>query len=128
MTVQQLYDMVMIQTGNDTTDITDYATEVAAYVNEGYSKLYEKYMNTAEVVELTDADESPLLPDHMHRYIADWATWRMYMNGNPSRQQRGFAFKQSFDDFFAKVPRGGGITDTDALEARAASMRFKNLY
>lgn len=128
MTVKQLKDMVMIQTNNDLADITEYETQVLSYLNEGHTKLYEKYMGEVPATPLAnDADESSL-PGHMHRYIADWATWRMYMNGNTARQQRGLPFRQSFDAFLSDVKRGGGITDAEKLAARNASLRFINLY
>lgn len=127
MNVTEMKNLVMIQTNNDTTDIADYATEVLEYLNEGYQRLHYRHVESYPTSLALDADV-PALPEQMHRYIVDWATWRFYMNGNQSKQQRGLPFRNSFEEFYNKLPQGGGITDPAALAERASAKRFANLY
>ena len=128
MDVKSMQDMVMIQTNNDPSDIVDYKTEVLEYLNEGYNRLYFRHMEAYPAAALVLDTDTPDLPKETHRYIVDWATWRFYMNGNQSKQNRGIPFRNSFDEFYIKMPLGGGVTDPEAQAARTAAMRFTNLY
>lgn len=124
MTLSAMEELVMVQTNNDIEDVTEYETQLPVYLNEGYNKLYKKWMREYPETPLADEDDVPLLPDYMHKYICDWATWLMYRNGNPSKQQRGLYFRNSFDEFLGSLEDGGGLDD----ESRRSAMRFRNLY
>lgn len=108
MTLSQIKNEVMFQTNNDADDLGDFMPYLLDYINEGYDKL--SYAWTGEhPEELLDADtDVPLLPEWTHRALADWATWLVYRNGNPQKQNRGYAFRQAFEDVLGKIVAEGG--------------------
>ena len=124
MEYSELQALVMVQTNNDLDDVSEYETQLPAYLNEGYNLLYKRWMRKYPDTPLSEDTDVPDLPEYMHRAITDWATWLMYRNGNPSKQQRGLYFRQSFEKFLATIPDGGGLDE----ETRTAGMRFINLY
>jgi hypothetical protein len=70
-------------------------------------------------VEDTDV---PNLPEWTHRALCDWATWLVYRNGNPQKQQRGLAFKTAFEEVLAKLADEGGA---DGLNEDGTSKQYK---
>lgn len=123
MTFEELCDRVMRQCGEDLSDMPDYGDLVPQYLNEGYMKLMDKRLSGAisGVERLTDGS-TPALPEHAHPAIADYATWLMYRNGNPVKQQRGQAYLASFNEALLSLK-------TAADEALLASgLRMRNLY
>ena len=62
----------------------------------------------AEWPRLHEDYEKPKTPEWTHRAIVDWATWLVYRNGNTNKQNRGLAFRSSFDEIIAKVIAQGG--------------------
>lgn len=114
MTLKELKSRVMFQTNNDEEDVGDYLPHLVDYINDGYDRLvqvWDKQHATDESREYPplegDSDE-PITPWWTHRYLADWATWLVYRNGNPQKQQRGYAFREAFMEMLAKVAGEGG--------------------
>jgi hypothetical protein len=104
MTFKELQDMVMLQTNNDIADLADYSTQIKQYLNEGYYKLHVRYDGTAPTVFMSaDADEPEDLPPRSHGAIADYATYRLYLVGNSSKQNRSAAFLAQYEDIAKSI-------------------------
>lgn len=108
MTVEEIKNRVMFQTNNDVDDMEDFMPYLMGYINEGYDRLVYAFAgvhlsNVAddEYSDLVDDMDEPALPVRFHPAIADWATWLVYRNGNPQKQQRGIPFRNSFDAMLA---------------------------
>lgn len=112
MTLLEIQEQVMFQTNNDADDLGDYTPHIDDYINEGYDRIAVVWDNSHVPSEnyprLDNAEDEPNLPMWIHRYIADWATWLIYRNGNPQKQQRGLAYRQSFEDLLSRLSDGGG--------------------
>lgn len=127
MTLGEIKDQIMFQTNNDSEDIEDYLPHVIDYVNDGYDILmnawYGIHVPKGKYDRLErDADE-PMLPEWTHRAIVDWATWLVYRNGNPQKQQRGMAYRSSFDEILSKIRNEGGAA---GLDANGNPIKFRN--
>ena len=100
MTVAELKNLVMHQTNNDVDDLGDYLPYLMNYINEGYDLLLyardKTHISDDPLLKLVDDTDEPDLPLWTHKAIADWATWLVYRNGNPQKQQRGYAFRSAF--------------------------------
>ena len=116
MTLAEIKEMVMFQTNNDAEDVGDYLPSLVDYANEGYDLLV--YVYDKQHVDEMSADYPPLemdvdepnLPGWTHKAIADWATWLVYRNGNPQKQQRGYAFREAFEAIKSRLaaePKNG---------------------
>lgn len=114
MTLLEIKNHVMFQTNNDEDDIEDYIPFIGEYINDGYDRLvkaYDKqhvYTGSGSYPPLTEDEDVPLTPEWTHKYLADWASWLIYRNGNPQKQQRGMAFRNSFYDCLARIANEGG--------------------
>lgn len=112
MTLLELQDYVLFQTNNDVDDLGDFTPYINGYINEGYDRLVEAYARThlgGEYPVLSAPADEPNLPEWTHLAIAYWATWLIYRNGNPNKQQRGLQFRASAEEIKAKVLSSGGI-------------------
>ena len=58
---------------------------------------------------LSDAEDTPIMPEWTHNALADWATWRLYTNGNPHRQNRGQAFRARYEEVLRQVKPMGAL-------------------
>ena len=127
MTFTEIKDQVMFQTNNDAEDIEDYLPHVNDYINEGYDRLVKAWVKNhipqADYPKLEDDGDEPMLPDWTHRAIADWATWLVYRNGNPQKQQRGMQYKFAFEEILARIADEGGA---DGLNEDGTSKRYRN--
>ena len=110
MTVEEIKNRVMFQTNNDVDDMEDYMPYLMGYINEGYDRLVYAFAKVHlsddpndTYSDLTDDMDEPALPVRFHPAIADWATWLVYRNGNPQKQQRGIPFRNAFDDMLASA-------------------------
>ena len=127
MTLAEIKAQIMFQTNNDEEDIGDYLPHVVDYINDGYDRLVKVWTknhipnNEYEPLQY-DMDE-PMLPEWLHRYICDWATWLVYRNGNPQKQQRGRAYYESFMLILSQISGEGGA---DGLNADGTSVQYKN--
>ena len=114
MTVAEIKNQVMFQTNNDVDDIDDYLPYLMEYINDGYDRLVKAYdkqhvgSDSIEYTPLKNDDEIPLVPEWTHHYIADWASWLVYRNGNPQKQQRGYAFREAFLEICRTLSGEGG--------------------
>lgn len=122
MTVSEIKNRIMYQTGNDGEDITDHLPWVLEYVNQGYDRMLATYVKRHvgdEEYPLLAADEdTPKLPDWVHYALADFATWCIYRNGNTQRQQRGMRYLASYED---------ALVDLRSDPAGAAAINFYNI-
>ncbi|MBP5248626.1 MAG: hypothetical protein J6Y20_10190 [Lachnospiraceae bacterium] len=107
----------MFQTNNDADDLGDYTPHINDYINEGYDRIVvvwdNQHVPSDDYPLLEDADDQPNLPLWLHRYIADWATWLVYRNGNPQKQNRGAAYRASFLELLSKLADTGGKNGYD---------------
>lgn len=120
MTVAEIKSMVMFQTNNDADDLGDFMPHLLHYINEGYDILLDAFKENhiADPTQrMTKDSDTPELPVWMHRALADYATWMVYRNGNPQKQQRGYAFRAAFE-----------VVASQAREARAGKVeQFYNI-
>lgn len=106
MTVGEIKNEVMFQTNNDIEDVEEYLPYLLGYINEGYDKLLYSYTkeHAGESYPMMESDdETPMLPEWSHRALADYATWLVYRNGNPQKQNRGMAFLSAFNEMVSKL-------------------------
>ena len=112
MTLSEIQEQVMFQSNNDADDLGDFTPHIDDYINEGYDRiviLWDKnHVPSTAYPKLAEDEDVPKLPDWMHRYIADWATWLIYRNGNPQKQNRGMAYRNSFYELLSKLSDAGG--------------------
>lgn len=106
MTLSELKNRVMFQTNNDVDDVDEYLPYLVGYLNEGYDLLVlaltdEHMAETAYLAADTDAPS--LIPVWAHPAVADYATWLVYRNGNPSKQQRGMQYLRAFNDMLSRL-------------------------
>lgn len=113
MTLMELKQQVMFQTGTDADDLGDFEPHLTDYLNEGYGRLAKAFTGFqldeqgSDLTKLRSPKSQPDLPEWMHRAIADYGTWMAYRNGSAARQSRGYVFKRAFEE----------------VESRAASLR-----
>lgn len=128
MTLGELKDQVMFQTNNDTDDVGDFLPALNDYINEAYDRLIKVWAkahvsgSSREYFPLEGNSDEPITPEWTHRYLADWATWLVYRNGNPQKQQRGYAYRQAFLDMLATVADEGGA---EGLNPDGTQKRYK---
>lgn len=108
MTTAEIKTMVMFQTNNDADDLGDFMPHLMHYINEGYDLLHDAYTRKHPETLLARDSDTPVLPPWAHRAIADYATWLVYRNGNPSKQQRGYAFRNAFEEVKAQLRESAG--------------------
>lgn len=141
MTLGEIKNLVMFQTNNDSEDIDDYLPALTDYINEAYDRLVTAWAN--QHVPSTDYPaleeepndytgdpwtlDVPKTPEWTHKHLADWATWLIYKNGNPQKQQRGYAFRESFERFLTRVIAEGGINGVDENGNRIIANKFINI-
>lgn len=128
MTLAEIKDQVMFQTNNDPEDIEDFLPHAADYINEGYDRIVKAWdhghVPSTDYPRLEEDDDVPNLPDWMHRYLCDWATWLVYRNGNPQKQQRGFQFRSHFLELLSTIADEGGKAGLD--EETGLPKRYRN--
>lgn len=122
MTFEQIKARVMFQTNNDQDDLGDYLPFVERYANDGYDRLLYALAKAhlgavsdetgeAENPALEADDEEPHLPGWAHAAVADYATYLVYRNGNPQKQQRGLMFLRAFQEIEARLQAESGGRD-----------------
>ena len=131
MTLGEIKDQVMFQTNNDAEDVDDYLPHLVDYINNGYDRMMnvwnKHHIPTTEYAKLEVDPDVPQLPDWTHRGLVDWATWLIYRNGNPQKQQRGYAFRESFERILAMMSDEGGANGIDADGNRIQYKYFRNI-
>ena len=131
MTLNEIQEQVMFQTNNDADDLGDYTPHVDDYINEGYDLIVvawdHSHVPSEAYPKLESDDDEPNLPAWLHRYLADWATWLIYRNGNPSKQQRGMAFRASFEQMLSRIKDFGGKNGFNEDGSMKKYRRFINI-
>ena len=117
MTLSAIQEQIMFQTNNDADDLGDFTPHINDYINEGYDRIAiawdNRHVPSTDYPALVDAADEPNLPVWTHRAICDWATWLVYRNGNPQKQNRGMAYRYSFEQALAKISDEGGAGGSD---------------
>jgi hypothetical protein len=112
MTLSEIQEQVMFQSNNDADDLGDFTPHIDDYINEGYDRIVilwdNNHVPSTDYPKLAEDEDVPKLPVWMHRYLADWATWLIYRNGNPQKQNRGMAYRNSFYELLSKLSDAGG--------------------
>lgn len=136
MTLTEIKNRVMFQTNNDAEDVGDYLPHLVDYINDGYDRLVvvwakahvpsEEWPALRELEQGEEPSDPPVdvpkTPEWTHKYLADWATWLVYRNGNPQKQQRGYAFRESFLSMLATISDQGGL---NGLNADGSQKQYK---
>jgi len=126
MTLAEIKNQIMFQTNNDEEDIEDFLPHVVDYINDGYDRLmavWDKNHVPGETYDrLTYDSDEPEMPEWIHRYICDWATWLVYRNGNPQKQQRGRAYYESFMELLNRLAGSGGA---DGVNSDGSMKQYK---
>lgn len=108
MTLEEMKQQVMFQTGSDLDDLGDFLPHVVDYLNDGYDRLMFAHCGMhvsadGAFMPLAHEKSAPELPQWAHPAIVDWATWRICLNGSASRQSRGLMFRASFEEAERKL-------------------------
>ena len=131
MTLSEIQEQIMFQTNNDADDLGDYTPHINDYINEGYDKIViiwdNRHVPSDDYPRLEDAYDVPNLPEWIHRHLCDWATWLIYRNGNPQKQNRGTAFKYAFEEILAKIAGAGGKAGLDEYGNPIKYKKFRNI-
>lgn len=131
MTLAEIKNAIMFQTNNDSEDIEDYLPYVNDYINEGYDRLVKAWTKNHipmdEYPRLTADTDVPKLPEWVHRALVDWATWLVYRNGNPQKQQRGYAYRTAFEEVLAKISDEGGLSGLNEDGTQKQYKKFRNI-
>lgn len=131
MTLAEIKNQVMFQTNNDAEDLGDYEPHINDYVNEGYDRLVSAWFNghvsTPNYDKLEMDMDEPITPEWTHRCLVDWATWLIYRNGNPQKQQRGMVYRSAFDEMIAKITDEGGASGVNEDGSRKVVKNFYNI-
>ena len=131
MTLEEIKNQVMFQTNNDPEDIEDFLPHADDYVNDGYDRIVtvwdKQHVPSEKYPRLEDDEDVPLLPAWMHRYICDWATWLVYRNGNPQKQQRGYEFRNSFLSLLSQISGEGGAEGMNEDGSLVKYDKFRNI-
>lgn len=127
MTLSEMQEHIMFQTNNDADDLGDYVPHINDYINEGYDRVVviwdNQHIPSTDYPRLEDDDDTPNVPEWIHRYIADWATWLIYRNGNPQKQNRGMAYRAAFEQMLAKLADMGG---KNGLNEDGSMKKYRN--
>ncbi len=120
MTLQDMRELVMLQTGNDADDVDDNAALLLTYLNDGYDELYRRLHGNAAPSPLNreagdtetpapmkEPEDEPSVPKSLHSALCDYATYLFYRNGNPTRQSRGMLFLERWKEALGRVRAGG---------------------
>lgn len=131
MTLGEIKNQIMFQTNNDAEDIGDYLPHLIDYINEGYDRMMnvwnKNHVPTIEYDRLEIDPDEPQLPEWTHRALCDWATWLVYRNGNPQKQQRGYAYREAFERVLAMIADEGGENGVDENGNRIQFRNFRNI-
>ena len=125
MTLAQIQAQIMFQTNNDADDLGDYTPHIDDYINEAYDRIIivwdHKHVPCTDYPALTTGTDVPNLPEWLHRYLVDWATWLIYRNGNPQKQSRGMAYRAAFEDMLREIATG-----KDGFNEDGSKKRYRN--
>ena len=133
MTLGEIKYQVMFQTNNDDDDIGDFEPHLIDYINDGYDRLVKVWdrahvkFDATMYARLDEDEDVPETPEWTHRYLADWATWLVYRNGNPQKQNRGYPFRESFERMLSQVASEGGANGLNEDGTQRKYRYFRNI-
>ena len=131
MTLSEIKNQVMFQTNNDADDLGDYEPHINDYVNEGYDRIIyvwdHMHVPSEEYPRLEQDTDVPNIPEWIHRYLCDWATWLVYRNGNPQKQNRGMAYRANFEVLLSDIVSAGGKNGLNEDGSQRKFDRFVNI-
>ena len=133
MRLSEIKEQVMFQTNNDAEDVGDFLPSLTDYINEGYDRVVYVYAHqhvseeSDDYTPLSMESEEPNLPLWTHRAITDYATYLVYRNGNPQKQQRGMAYLQTFNETLAQIASGGGADGVNDDGTQKRYRKFINI-
>lgn len=131
MTLADIKNQIMFQTNNDAEDIEDYLPHIVDYINDGYDRLVKVWAKchipNENYPHLEDDADEPNLPQWTHRALCDWATWLIYRNGNPQKQNRGMAYRSAFEEILSKISGEGGENGIDENGNQIIYRNFFNI-
>lgn len=131
MTFAEIKAQIMFQTNNDAEDIEDYLPHVDDYINDGYDRLVKVWAKchtpNTDYPRLVEDTDEPKTPEWTHRALCDWATWLVYRNGNPQKQQRGMAYYNSFMGILSMIADEGGAAGLDEDGNQIIFKNFRNI-
>jgi len=129
MTLSEIQEQVMFQSNNDADDLGDFTPHINDYINEGYDRIVvvwdSQHVPSTDYPKLEEDTDEPNIPEWIHRFIADWATWLIYRNGNPQKQNRGMAYRAAFEEMLSKLADMGG---KNGLNEDGSVKKYKNFY
>ena len=131
MTLAEIKNQIMFQTNNDAEDIDDYLPHVIDYINDGYDRLVKVWTKShipqEDYPRLTEDTDVPRVPEWTHRALCDWATWLVYRNGNPQKQNRGMAYYSAFNEVLSKISDEGGASGLNEDGTQKQYKKFINI-
>ena len=129
MTIDELKAVVMLQLGEDVADVSDYSVLLDTYLEAGYRIMADKYLS-GDMKGVEPLVTENLLPAWTHSALADYATYRILMNGNAQKQNRASAFYATFRDTTARMKskKDEEALNADELLTGERVFKFKNLY
>lgn len=131
MTFAEIKEHVMFQTNNDADDLPDYLPHVDEYVNEGYDRMLKvwtgNHLPQSEWPRLEADTDVPLTPEWTHRALADWASWLIYRNGNPQKQNRGLYYRDAFEQVLRRIADEGGAAGLNEDGTQKKYNKFRNI-
>lgn len=131
MNYTDLKNNVMFQTNNDIEDVEEFNIALPHYINEGYGMLtyafWKIYPSTGGLLlPLTTGTDVPNLPLYAHRAVADYATYLVYRNGNPVKQNRGERYLRDFQDILTRLKEDGSKIENGGLNADGTLMNAED--
>lgn len=121
----------MFQTNNDADDLGDYTPHIDDYINEGYDRVMrvwtKNHIPTDEYAMLEADTDVPAVPEWIHPALANFATWLIYRNGNPQKQQRGLYFLRAFEDVLSRISDEGGLSGMNEDGTLKQYKKFRNI-
>ena len=131
MTLAEIKNQIMFQTNNDEEDVDDYMPHLVDYINDGYDRLVKVWTKSHtpqdEYPRLSADTDVPALPVWTHRAICDWATWLVYRNGNPQKQQRGMQYRAYFEEILRQLSDEGGAAGLNDDGTNVQYKKFRNI-
>lgn len=141
MTFEQMMQRAIFQYNADWDDYEDYAPHVDAYVNDGYDQvlhaLTKYHLDDLPVFPTleaeADAEVEPKVPQWTHLPICDYATYMLYRNGNPQKQQRGQEFLRNFMKCLSRCEELSARTKVDTATGaitvdEGSPVQFHHVY
>lgn len=138
MTFDELRERVIFQVNADSDDLGDYEPALDGYINTGYDKIVDAFLEEhidmgGKYASMEAPWDTPNMPSWTHKAMADYATYLVYRNGNPQKQQRGMRFLQDAMEVIneCKSYRGKISVDPDTgaiSVTRKKPPQFFNVY